>query len=293
MPETGNNIPGVVEFEFLDETLDINSTESYHLSIQFGLDGLSFCILDGVQKKYVALKNYPGQSGQASTPEWMKSVIQEDPFLNRPYKSVAISHISERSTLVPDPLFKTDNLEDYFSFNLHLDSSEIILSHRLNRAESWCLFPFPKNMHQLFHEQFPNVQFCHHSIPFLDHALRTQKTGDYQQSVHVNLHPAIFDLAATSMKSLEVYNCYPYQHVNDVMYYVLNVFEQLDLPPADTRLVLSGKVTRQSSLYENLRRYIRKIDFAKRDRDYTYSYTFEKVPEHAYLNLLNLYTCAS
>lgn len=281
----------MVEFEFLDETLDINSTESYHLSIQIGLGGLSFCILDGIQKKYVAIKNYPSQTQQGIPMDWLESVLQYDPFLNRSYKSVTTCFVNERCTMVPDPLFKKENLEDYVQFNLHLETSETILYHRLNRAESWCLFPIPNDMFHRLQQQFPNIQILHHSIPLLDYVLRSQKNGDQQHTVHVNLHPAIFDLAATSTKSLEVYNCYPYKHVNDVMYFVLNVFEQLHISPTETQLILSGKVTRQSSLYENLRRYIKNIDFAKRNRDYTYSYTFGKLPEHAYLNLLNLYPC--
>jgi len=38
---------------FVDETLDINLTQLYHLSIQSDLNGLSFCILDPVRNKYI------------------------------------------------------------------------------------------------------------------------------------------------------------------------------------------------------------------------------------------------
>ena len=36
--------------ELFDETLDINSTENYELSVQVSPDGLSFCLLDYNQK---------------------------------------------------------------------------------------------------------------------------------------------------------------------------------------------------------------------------------------------------
>ena len=45
------------DFAFIDETLDINLTQSYYMSIQLSLDGLSFCILDPVREKYIAFCN--------------------------------------------------------------------------------------------------------------------------------------------------------------------------------------------------------------------------------------------
>ena len=45
------------EFAFIDETLDINLTQSYYLSIQLSLNGLSFCIHDPVRKIYIAFSN--------------------------------------------------------------------------------------------------------------------------------------------------------------------------------------------------------------------------------------------
>ncbi len=45
------------DFAFIDETLDINLTQSYKLSIQVSLNGLSFCILDQLQGKYIVFSH--------------------------------------------------------------------------------------------------------------------------------------------------------------------------------------------------------------------------------------------
>ncbi len=44
--------------ELFDETLDINSTENYELSVQVSTDNLSFCILDTLRNKFVLLRSY-------------------------------------------------------------------------------------------------------------------------------------------------------------------------------------------------------------------------------------------
>ena len=283
----------MVEFEFLDETLDINALQSYHLSIQLGLDGLSFCIYDTIQKKYISLRHYPNTHRHSLEPDWYGEILNNDDLLRSGYQSSALILTEERSTMVPDPLFKKDYLKEYFRFNLHLGENETIQYHLLKRAEAWTLYPVDKDLLGLFEKRFTNLQVFHHSIPFLDQILRSRKNDPEKHQVHIDLQGGLFDIAVTRGKSLALYNCYSYRHVNDLMYFVLNVFEQLSLPARETPVVLSGKVTRQSSFYENLRRYVKHLGFARRDPLYTYSYTFEKIPSHAYLNLLNLYTCVS
>ncbi len=283
----------MVEFEFLDETFDINSAKSYHMSIQAGLDGLSFCILDPLQNKYIALKNYPNSLKQEADDDWFRNILTSDEFLSQEYKSSAVIFSGHRSTLVPEPLFKKDHLKDYFQFNLNLEEHEEIRYNLLNRADAWTLYPVSGSLLELFNNRFTGLKCFHHSIPFLNSILLNQKNGARKSSVYVNIHGGIFDIAVTRAKNLTLYNCFPYTHVTDLMYFVLNVFNQLTLTVEDTTVFLSGKISRQSSFYENLRRYIKKIEFAKRDRHYTYSYTFEKLPDHAFLNLLNLYSCVS
>jgi hypothetical protein len=39
-----------MDIVFIDETFDINQTKNYHISIQAGLNGYSFSVLDPVQK---------------------------------------------------------------------------------------------------------------------------------------------------------------------------------------------------------------------------------------------------
>ena len=44
--------------ELFDETLDINSTENYELSVQVSPDGFPFCLLDTIRNKYVLLRSF-------------------------------------------------------------------------------------------------------------------------------------------------------------------------------------------------------------------------------------------
>ena len=58
MPVTGSKSSSMLQFELLDETLDINNTQFYNLSIQATLDGFLFAILDTESSKYLGIKRY-------------------------------------------------------------------------------------------------------------------------------------------------------------------------------------------------------------------------------------------
>ena len=294
MQETGNNTKGIVEFEFLDETLDLNSTSNYHLSIQVGLDGFSFCILNPTSNKYIALKNYPNLSNgsEAINADWIRTILNNDEFLNRNYKSVALVFVSCNSTIVPDPLFKKENLKDYFDFNLDLPETDEIYCSKIERTDSWTLFPAQKDIIEILTGQYKNLKIFHQSVPFINNILSKTKNSPNNTQAFIHLYGKFFDMAIIENQKLKLYNCYSYRHVNDLLYYILYAFDQLKLPADSTSMVLSGKVTRQSSFYENLRRYVKKIDFAGLDPFFKYSYTFTKVPDHTFTNLLNLFPCA-
>ncbi len=294
MQETGNKIPDMVEFEFLDETLDINSTHFYHLSVQASLDGLVFSILDTTKNKYIALKAYLNSDKQIDPGkfDWYNSILKSDEFLLKEYKSTGLVYVEERSTLVPDPLFKEQNIGDYTGLNFQFSGHEELFHHKIKKIDTWVIFPVPSKLISGFQGQFPNINIFHQSAPFINRIL-SERTGNKDRSVFINIYSTMFEIAVTESGNLLLYNCFGYKNTNDLLYYTLNIIKQLKFAAESTRLVLSGKITRQSSLFENIKRYIKNTEFAKPGDRFTYSYTFQNIPAHNHLNLLSLYPCVS
>ncbi|MCJ7446075.1 MAG: DUF3822 family protein [Bacteroidales bacterium] len=91
--------------ELFDETLDINSTDNYELSVQLSPDGFHFCILDAIRNKYILLRSSEPDDNKYFTPDKINDIISKDDFLTRRYKKVNIVLPSPKFTLVPAPLF--------------------------------------------------------------------------------------------------------------------------------------------------------------------------------------------
>ena len=283
----------MAEFAYLDESLDINQTSSYHMSIQISLNGLSFCILNTINQKYIALKHdpLPATDKNIPLPDRVRDTIEKDEFLQRKFKSSAIMNVSFKSTLVPAPLYDEKAGESYFRFNHSLEEQEKILTNRIKGLDAFNLFTVPDDLLEVFGKYFPDTTVFHQITPFLDNIIRHQTVKGKSPALFVNVHDDFFDIAVFREQNPEMVNSFYYRQVNDLVYFILYTLKAIKADPAVTPLVLMGKVNPESSLLQSLRRYIKNISLAKRNPAFTYSYTLNMITEHSFANLFNLYPC--
>jgi len=76
--------------ELFDETLDINSTENYELSVQMSRDGFTFTILDTLRNKYILLRSHDPDDDKYLSADKISEIISKDDFLTKKYKSIKI-----------------------------------------------------------------------------------------------------------------------------------------------------------------------------------------------------------
>ncbi len=283
----------MAEYAYLDESLDINQTGMYHLSVQAGLNGLSFSILNIPENKYVALKHYPlVHEDHQGYLEGLRRVAEQDEFLRRSYRSVAVMPVSRRSTVIPAPLYREEEKENFLRFNLSpAGADERIRTWPLRGLDARVVFAVEKELDDLLETLFPEARMIHQTVPFLEGIVRYLGSKGKEPAVHVNVHDDLFDLAVFRGSVLQMVNTFRYRQVNDIVYFILYTFRTLEPDPSATPVVLQGKVNHNSSLVETLRRYIKKVSFARRDPSFTYSYTFNTVAEQTFVNLFNLYPC--
>ena len=74
--------------ELFDETLDINTTENYQLSVQLGNDNLSFCLLDTIRNKYILLRSFTPDNNKKFNNDQVEEIISRDDFLKRKYSKI-------------------------------------------------------------------------------------------------------------------------------------------------------------------------------------------------------------
>ena len=276
------------EFALFNESFSATKTTTYHLSILLSSLGYSYCIVDTVRQKCVAIKNINfDQVGDSDI--FYKNVedfLKNDSFLNKFYKSVDFIFQTSKSTLVPNSLFDRKRLKSYFEFNQVLDEFAEIHYNKLKRTEAINIFSIPSSITTLMVNQFPELRFYHQASTFIDNTLR--KAQEVENLIGVMVNNDFFDLAVCESGKLFLYNNFEYKNENDFVYHILNVYQQLKIKPSEVALYLSGDIDEKDKRFTLLLKYIKKINFVRITDNSNCQYSFDEVPEHFLTNLLNI-----
>jgi len=275
--------------ELFDETLDINSTENYELSLQVSPDGVYFSLLDTIRNKFVLIRTFEPEENRYFSSEKINGIFSEDDFLKKRYKKVNVITPSPKFTIVPAPLFDPGKKDEYFTFNHIRDDGSLILSNSLKEPSAYLVFSLSKPVSNLINSHFPKVHPIHHITTLLCHISQNRKQvhGYY---IHIHVDRDFFNLIIFDKSALKFCNTFNYRNITDIMYYVLNVFKNLDIKQEET-IFFSGRTEKYDDLTSNFSLYIRNIKFARPTDNFSFSYVFNDTDLHRYINLFSTENC--
>ena len=275
--------------ELFDETLDINSTENYELSIQVSFDGLSFCLLDAIRNKYVLIRVFEPDDNKYYTSDSVKELFRKDDFLLKRYKSVRLIMPSPKFTLVPAQLYDPAKKDEYFLFNHIKEDDKVIITNKLPDPDSFLIFSVSKSLTDLLKTLYPGIYPWHHIKPLFNHVshFRKSRNGNY---IHIHVERDFFNIIVYNSEVLKFCNSFNYRNISDILYFVLNVFKKLDLNQEET-IFFSGLTEKYDDLSSNFSIYVRNIRFAEPAGNFTFSYVFNDAELHHFLNLFTAINC--
>lgn len=278
------------EFQYCDSSLDINKSDSYHLSIQAGVHGFSFSILDRYRNNYLALSHFPFENKPdfQYLPELIEEKLKGNDLLALNYDTVSCIITGNKSTLLPKSLFNKDHIRAYFEFNHEVEDLDELHINYLKYIDAYLIFSVYHEITSVLFRHYPKIKIFNQATPFIESTL-VRKSNE--QQVSVSFQPDFFDIIYVRGRELILYNNFRYRHPQDVIYFILFVYDKLKLDPATVPVCLSGDIALQSVEAEIIRQFIRNVSFVRADKQFAYLFGFNKFPEHTFLNLLNLYHC--
>jgi len=279
----------------IDESFDSNVTSTYQLSIMAGLSDFSFCILDTIRMKFLALKSF--EFDEALTIDQFQGQIRQifhtEGYLIKNYKSIHLAWASDKSALVPAPLFHPDNLGAYISFSPPPNDQDELMSARIPIIDAHVVYTIPAAIKAEFTNNFEGIRFLHPACPLIADALINTRGSGQTTRVHLHMHRQYVDLAALNGPQLQLFNSFVFKSNEDLLFFVLYAFDQLEMNQEETTLWISGFCHPDDAIVNQLRRYIRKVAFCELNRSFSYSYTFNELTQHHYAQLINLSRCES
>lgn len=280
------------DINLLDETFVKNQSHHYHMSIQTGLNGLSFSILDLQNLKYVGLRNYYFENvdNVNEIASSFKNVFQKDDLIGLNYKSVSHIYIGGGSTLVPTNYFDEELINEIYKMNFSVAGPHTVMYNKLDEGCIFNIFSYPETLLNVLNQHYSQFRLYHHSTSFLQNVIA--------ESAHLTkprcfsyIYKGIVNIAIADNKKILFYNTFTVNSITDVVYYILSVYDQFNLVPKNSDLFISSDTDVHDEIFEKLNKYFMNLRFITPSKQFTYSYLFDELYLTRYANLFNVALC--
>ncbi len=249
-------------FDFITvEPFDIEKTKQYNLSIQVSLDGFSFTAFDSFNKTAVAFKTTPKKiSSELLLVRHLKDWLESESFLKKPFENIRVFVDTDRFTLIPEE-FKDDKLpENLYPFIFNENTDIELIENKLPILNACLIFPVHSYLIGLLHQFFNGNKKILHPLSVL---LSNPPESIKRNCAVIIASQKYFYLVIYRNNSFLMANSFQILHKNDLVYNVLNSFQQLETARSETELFVCGTVFNISDIESLLRPYFHNISKLK------------------------------
>lgn len=280
-----------------DDTFNVDKISSYYLSLQVNHSLFRFCVTDTERNRCLLLEDF--QLNNITSPDQLIKVLGEiyddHHILQAGYwKSIKLAIKNPYFSLVPNALFDKEFLKEYLELNclVKKDGTEEILYYKQNSTDAVNIFPADKKILDWFIKSYPtqSIKIVHHTSPLIE-GLLINTSSNEEPSVFIYAEKSMFTLLVVKNKKLEFINSFTFNTTEDFVYYVMFVFDQLQLNPDTSNITLWGDIVPDSPIYKKLYKYIRKISLGQKPKSLYFGYHFDEILDHSFFDLYNMHLC--
>ena len=248
----------IVKKKTINKNIEVTSKRK--LSIQFSLDGFSFCTTN-THNEVIEFSSYYFSKTKNSPElilEKLQDIFKKEKSLQYDFETVTVIHQNNLNTLVPNEYFKKDALKSYLKYSIKTIATDLITFDELDFMNSKNVYVPYVNINNFLFQNFGEFEYKHYSSVLLE-KLFSIATNDICCYIHVS--KSTFDIVIIKNSNLQFFNVFEYKTKEDFMYYVLFTLEQLDLSTEETLVSILGDMEEDSDLFRLMYTYIRNIDF--------------------------------
>lgn len=240
----------------------LKKTKDIALSIQFSLDGFSFCVSDILTKKDIFFTEYIFDTTQNSPEELcqqIESIFKADLNLQLEFNHVNVIHQNKLSTLVPSKYFDEDVLTEYLNFNIKTLKTDFVAFDELTGIDAKNVYVPYVNINNYLFQNFGEFDYKHHHTILIEKLLKTANSNE--SNMYVNVAKNSIDIIVLKNSTIIFCNSFSYDSKEDFMYYILFTAEQLQLNTEEFNLYFMGKIHLDDELYTITYNYIKNVLF--------------------------------
>ncbi|MDD4148821.1 MAG: DUF3822 family protein [Bacteroidales bacterium] len=273
------------------DTENINP-DDLSLSILISRDGFSYALYNKEPKRFNALVSQACDNMEDIAAEFREFVINEKLNLGK-YQKVNIVIADHRTTIIPEALFQNSKINEIYNLNFFPTPERVVKFSKLDKSGNYLIYSVDNDIIQVLDELFTEYSLFPQSHSFIESHFTDNKLSDSPlgEKVYVQVFHDFCDILILKDSAVVFYNTYTYRTNNDLLYYIINIFDQLKLSQENAKLVFSGFIETDNLAVLNLRKFVSQVYFESQNTDYKYFYKFQETSPHYYYNFLNIISC--
>ncbi len=244
--------------------INYNSLEKKILSIQFSLDGFSFCIFNAETNELLVYTKYLFDH-LIDTPEKLLKAIRQiflkDEELHTNFTKLIVFHDNELITFVPNTFFDKDNLKHYLKYNNKVLDNDFFMFDTMDKYQMKAVYIPYINVNNFLIDQFGGFTYKHASSILVQSLL--DHYASKEQQIFVRIYKSYFKIVITKNRKLLFFNTFFYQNKEDFIYYLLFTLEQLEIEPENASVQFLGDGDEKSKLFQIAYQYVFNVTLFK------------------------------
>lgn len=259
-------------------TFDLEHFEHYQLCVQFGLNQLTYCLINNTSNNIEYFNNIIVKND-------IVDIINNDKILKLNFASSSVSFVNFPFTLVPNEFYKKENLKDILE--LTSDVYDIIKSDLLTKINSHIVYSIPSVINDIALTFFPNAKQSSQQKILIE---QFSKFENKKENAYLYIDNNIFNLTIFKNKNLIFNNSFFFENKEDIIYFTLFSFEQHKIDTEIVDTTLYGKITKGDKTYRLLYDYIRYINIGSPPNHLRFSSQFDGLKKHEFYPLFSQYS---
>lgn len=256
---------------------------SRYLLAEIGRQGIAFVVREG-SDHFTSVVCY---HFDAATPvhEQLQEVLASESLLQQSFAKTDICWTFAESILTPHEYFNANAAEDMLALVYGDAVQGEVKTDFLFRHNIHNVYRVPAAVAKLVSDKFP---YCNQSHLY---SLLPDMTGKNGNQLFAIFSPKQLTAALLKDGAIQVIQTFAYDNGKDAAYHLLNVCQQFNSAPDDTKISLSGMIDERSNLYSELYKYFLHLEFEPLPGNFIYAEAIREQPEHFFSHLFATAAC--
>ncbi len=244
-------------FSTYSAATELGGLNNHQLIVELSKHHFS-CLVVTAQLNIVAFELFKLDEDELDFDDLMMEIMRESRLLDKSYTETKVYANSPFALLIPAGQFNKQIAEDYLSVSFGEAHRQVMRYDELSADMGIVTaFRLEEEVPEQINRRLIMVEFHHVFSKMAEHLL--QQDNKATDKIKVQFYYKHIIVGVMKNSQLHLVQFFNYQTPEDVLYFLLNICQQLGLHTAQVVLEISGMIDLQSALYNELNKYFANI----------------------------------